>query len=360
MKLPRGAGTGNLAKIHALQRERAGGQCQVIFRQPEMRDLTAFISGSTGFVGIATVRAFAKAGVHVRAGMRASHRDVRTIPSADEVTSHADLEHESGWPQILNGCNVVVHIAGPAHLDLGPAEIAPAQRAIIDGTKNLAAGAARAGVKRFVYLSSAHVFGSQSSSRHPFREVDETHPQSHYTIAKQQAEQEVVRTATGSGMDYVIVRPPMVYGPGAPGNFSRLLRLVHSSWPLPLAGAQALRSFIGIDNLAAALLVAAECPAASNDVFNISDGDDCSTAQMIHLIAQAQARRPRLFWAPQSLLLTGAHLMGKRADFDKIFQPFQIDISHFRNVTGWRPPLSLREGICEASKRAPGSQPVGA
>ena len=355
MKLRPGSGTGNLAKIRALQR--AGGQCQVNLRQPEMRDLTAFISGSTGFVGTATVRAFAKAGMHVRAGTRASHKDVRTIPYAHEVTSHGDLEHEASWSQILNGCDVVVHIASPAHLNLGPAEIAPAQRVIIEGTKNLAAGAARAGVKRFVYLSSAHVFGSQSSPRHPFREADQTRPQSPYAIAKQQAEREVIRTAAGSDMDYVIVRPPMVYGPGAPGNFSRLLHLVASSWPLPLGGAQALRSFIGIDNLASALLVAAEHPAASNDLFNISDGDDCSTAQMIHLIAQAQARRTWLFWAPQSLLLIGAHLMGKRADFDKIFQPFQIDISHFRNATGWRPPLSLREGICDAIKSVPNLKP---
>lgn len=325
-----------------------------------MRDRTAFISGSTGFVGTATVRAFAKAGVRVRAGTRASHKDARRIPYAADIVSHADLEHEAGWPKIVNGCDVVIHIAGPAHLNLGPAEIVSAQRAIIDGTKKLAAGAAKAGVKRFVYLSSAHVFGSQSALRCPFREIDETHPQSHYAVAKQQAEKEVICTSAASGMDYVIMRPPMVYGPRAPGNFSRLLRLVDKSWPLPLAGAHALRSFIGIDNLASALLVAAEHPAASNGLFNISDGEDCSTAQMIQLIAQAKSRRPCLFWAPQSFLLFGAHLAGRRADFDKIFQPFQIDISHFKSVTGWRPPLSLNEGIYDAVKSGPGSQPVDA
>ncbi len=322
-----------------------------------MRQGTVFVSGTTGFIGAAAVRAFAKAGFYVRAGTRSSNFGSRIVPRAHEVITHGNLEHESRWPQILNGSDVVVHIAGPAHLSLGPTEIPAAQRAIIEGTKNLAAGAARADVKRFVYLSSAHVFGSQSPPGRPFREVDQPRPQSHYAVAKQRAEQEVIRAATWNDMDYVIVRPPMVYGPGAPGNFSRLLRLVDSSWPLALGGARALRSFIGIDNLTSALLVAAEHPAAANGLFNISDGEDCSTAEMIKLFAQAQTRRARLFWVPRTLLLIGASLMGRRADFDKIFQPFQIDSSHFRNATGWRPPLSLSEGICDAIKNPPGSQP---
>ncbi len=322
-----------------------------------MHEVTVFVSGSTGFVGAATVRALAKAGFHVRAGVRASSNSVRAVPHAHEVRPYGNLEQETGWPQILDGSDIVVHVAAPAHLNLGPTEVPVAQRAIIEGTKNLAAGAVRAGVKRFIYLSSAHVFGTQSRPGRPFRETDPPQPQNHYAIAKQQAEREVIRTAAGSDMDYVIVRPPMVYGPGAPGNFSRLVRLVRSSWPLPLLGAHALRSFISIDNLASALVVAAQHSAASDGLFNVSDGADCSTAQLINLIAQAQTGRARLFWAPQILLQAGAYLVGRGADYDKIFQPFQIDSSHFRNVTGWSPPLSLSEGIRDAVKSPPGSQP---
>jgi len=323
------------------------------FRTSKMREVTVFVSGTTGFVGGATVRTFAKAGFHVRAGVRASSNGGRTFPHAHEVIPHGNLEQEANWPGILDGSDIVIHIAAPAHLNLGPAEIPVAQRAIIEGTKNLAAGAASAGVKRFVYLSSAHVFGSRSRPGRPFRESDTTRPQSHYAIAKLQAEQLVIRTAAGSGMDYVILRAPMVYGPRAPGNFLRLVRLVHSSWPLPLEGAQALRSFIGIDNLASALVVAGEHPAAANGLFNISDGEDCSTADLTKIIGQAQSFGARLFWAPQSLLQVCALLLGRRADFDKIFQPFQIDISHFRNVTGWSPPLSLSEGIRDAVESRP-------
>jgi nucleoside-diphosphate-sugar epimerase len=310
--------------------------------------MSIFITGSTGFIGSAAVRNFAAAGFNVRAGVRSADKDIRRVPHAHEVVVHGNLEQEDRWQEILEGSDVVVHIAGPAHLNLGPAEIPTAQRVIIEGTRNLAVGAAVAGVKRFLYLSTAHVFGSRSPTGRPFREADPMHPQSHYAIAKMQAEQDVILAASGSDMDYVIMRPPMVYGPCAPGNFSRLLRLVRSSWPLPLLGAHALRSFISIHNLTSALVVAADHPKAANGCFNISDGEDCSTVQMIKLIANAQKNSARLFWAPKSLLQAGAYLMGRRADFHKLFQPFQIDASLFRNCTGWMPPLSLSEGVYEA------------
>ena len=318
--------------------------------------MSIFITGSTGFIGSAAVRNFAEAGFNVRAGVRLSNNGIRNVPHAQKVVVHGNLEHEDCWQQILEGSDVVVHIAGPAHLNLGRAEIPTAQRTIIEGTRNLAVGAAISGVKRFIYLSSAHVFGSQSPPMRPFREADPTHPQNYYAIAKLEAEHEVIRAAAGSDMNYVIMRPPMVYGPGAPGNFSRLVRLVCSSWPLPLLGAHALRSFISINNLTSSLVVAAQHRRAADSRFNISDGEDCSTAQMIRLIARAQKNRARLFWAPKSLLRAGAYLMGRRADFSKLFQPFQIDISQFTNFTGWTPPLSLSEGIYDAIESLHNSQ----
>ena len=215
------------------------------------------------------------------------------------------------------------------------------------GTARLAAAAVGAGVRRLVLVSSALVHGEASPGR-PFTEDDAPAPASPYARSKLNSERRLMAAARGSALQWVILRPPMVYGAGAQGNFRRLVGLVRTGLPLPLGAATAPRSFIGIDNLADAVVRCVEHGRAANQVFLLGDAETTSTADFIGRIGRALGRRARTPRVSAALLRTAFRLAGRERDFRRLFDPLELDTSRIRTLLGWSPPVSLDEGLRRA------------
>jgi nucleoside-diphosphate-sugar epimerase len=253
------------------------------------------------------------------------------------------------WSEALAGVEAIVHLAGLAHLpdETAAASAATFARVNAEGTRRLADAAVRAGVRRLLLVSSALVHGQPSPGR-PFTEADAPAPATPYARSKLRSEEELREAARGSALPWVILRPPMVYGPGARGNFARLARLVRAGAPLPLGAATAPRSFIGIDNLADALARCLSHPRAANQVFLIADAESTSTVGLVHLIAAALGRRVWTPGVPAAVLQGALRLAGRERDFHRLFDPLELDIARIRAELGWTPPVPLAEGIRRA------------
>ena len=311
-----------------------------------MRVLIA-VTGSTGFVGDALGREIASRTSKVRAVVRTvncaparSDGDIDII-GVGEINSHTD------WSAALSGVDYVIHCAARAHVmheDTGNA--LAAYRAInVDGSRRLAERAAATGVRRLVYLSSIKVNGEDTAPGASFSFSDRPAPEDAYGISKWEAEQALWEISAKTGLEVVVVRPPLVCGPGVKGNLARLLELVRSGLPLPLGGVQNRRSLIGLDNLMDLLIRCVDHPEAAGQTFLVSDGEDLSTPDLIRHMAAAMNRSPRLFPVPISLLRLAGSALGKRAEIDRLVGSLQIDSSHTRRVLGWTPPVSVQEGI---------------
>jgi nucleoside-diphosphate-sugar epimerase len=221
-----------------------------------------------------------------------------------------------------------------------------AYRAVnVDGSRRLAEQAAIAGVRRLVYLSSVKVNGEQTLLGAPFLFSNTPAPRDAYGTSKWEAEQGLWEISAKTGLEVVVVRPPLVYGPGVKGNLARLLKLVRLGLPLPFSAVQNMRSLIGLDNLVDLLIRCIDHPAAAGQTFLVSDGEDLSTPDLIRQMAAAMNRSPRLFPLPISLLRLAGSAFGKRAEIDRLVGSLQIDSSHTRRVLGWTPPVSVEEGV---------------
>jgi len=304
------------------------------------------VTGATGFLGRAAAEALARAGHDVRRGARGAP------PGAGEAwTGYGEVGPDTRWDNALAGVDVVVHLAGLAHL---PDETAAAAadtfaRVNVEGTARLAAAAVGSGVRRFVLMSSALVHGQASPGR-PFLEDDAPAPETAYAHSKLDSEIRLMEAARGSGLEWVVLRPPMVYGLGARGNFRRLVQLVRAGVPLPLGAATAPRSFIGIDNLADAVVRAVEHPRAANQVFLVADAEATSTVGLVHLIAAGLGRRIWTPHVPAALLRTALGAMGRVRDVQRLFDPLEFDTSRIRALLEWTPPVTLAEGVRRAVK----------
>ncbi|MGB7597452.1 MAG: NAD-dependent epimerase/dehydratase family protein, partial [Gallionella sp.] len=205
--------------------------------------------------------------------------------------------------------------------------------------------AANAGVKRFVYVSSVKVNGEQTTVNRPFLESDEPDPQDPYAISKWRAEQDLHRIAKETGLEVVIVRPPLVYGPDVKGNFVRLLASIDRGIPLPLAGANNARSLVYVVNLVDALIACATHPAAAGQTYLVSDGDDVSTAMLVDMIAEALGRKSRAFNLPSGLLRTAATILGRKEQMDRLFGTLRVNDEKLRRELDWTPPYTLEQGL---------------
>jgi nucleoside-diphosphate-sugar epimerase len=296
------------------------------------------ITGANGYIGAACVRAFTDRGWTVRA---ASRGDVLWAPGVEAVRIDL-LDGRTQWSEHLRGVNVVLHLAGVAHR---PHTNASTYREVnVEATAHLAAAAAREGVARLVFVSSISVYGCSGGAG----KLDETTPlapKDAYGQSKVDAERAIAFAAEGGGMAWVVVRPPLVYGPNAPGNFQRLVGLVRSGLPLPLSTARALRSYVGLDNLVSALACVATHPSAANQCFVVTDGEDVGTAQLIRWIAEGMGRAPRLWWVPEVVLRIGAAVTGRRGDAARLLDPLRIDSRRIRETLGWDAPVSPEEGV---------------
>lgn len=307
------------------------------------------VTGASGFVGGALVRRLCADGLAVRAVVRTSGKGV-----PDAVLGPA-LGPDADWSAVLTGADVVVHAAAHVHVEAADDEAARSafRLANVEGTRRLAEQAAAAGVRRFVFISSIGVNGPRTD--HPLSENDTPAPEGPYAWSKFEAEQVLSEVAARTGMQWVTVRPPLVYGPAAPGNFSRLVRWTARGLPLPLGAVNNRRTLIAIDNLVDLIVTCLRSEAAAGQLFLAGDSESLSTPELLRVVAQAQGRRVRLFPVPVALLRAAAALVGRSADIERLCGNLEVDIGKARRVLGWTPPLSTHDALRRAVRGGGGT-----
>lgn len=305
------------------------------------------VTGASGFVGNALIRRLADEGRKLRAAYR---NESVNLPAGVQAVFVGDLSPVQDWYAALQGVNAIVHTAARVHVmhDLATDPSAEFRRINVAGTLNLARQAAAAGVHRFVFISSVKVHGEATTMGRPFTEEDAPAPQDPYGKSKNEAEQGLRDLAAQTGMELCIVRPPLVYGPGVRANFAALIRAVARGVPLPLASVDNCRSMVALDNLVDLVVTCIRHPAATNQTILVSDGRDLSTPALIRGLAQAMGRPSRLFACPPALLHFAARMVGKADAMDRLCGSLQVDITKAQTLLGWRPPVSVEEGLRRA------------
>jgi nucleoside-diphosphate-sugar epimerase len=312
--------------------------------------MNILLSGATGFIGnrVAEVLASDNA-LRLRGAVRREPAD----PIAGvEYVQIGDLGPDTAFARAVESIDVVIHAAARVHVTTDSAtDPATAFRQVnVRGTINLAEQAARAGVKRFIFISSIKVNGEYTLPGKAFFADDAPAPIDAYGISKHEAEMGLSRVAAATGMEVVIIRPPLVYGPGVKANFLTMMNSINSGIPLPLAGIENKRSLVALDNLAHLIRISMSHPAAANQVFLVSDDDDLSTTELLRRIGKALNVRVRLVAVPRSLLRIAASLAGKEDQARRLLQSLQVDTGKAKRLLGWAPIVTVDEGL-EAAAR---------
>jgi UDP-glucose 4-epimerase len=298
------------------------------------------VTGATGFVGQALCS-------HLLA------RDHAVVPAVRHASGLAgevvmgNIDGATNWQLALSGCDAVIHLAARVHVmdDTAQDPLALYRGTNTEATLNLARQAAAAGVKRFVFISTIKVNGEGRDA--PYRETDAAAPEDAYAISKWEAEQGLQQIAAETGLEVVILRPPLVYGPGVKANFLRLLRTVKRGWPLPLGAIRNHRSLLFLGNFVDAIRLSVEHPAAAGQTFLLDDGQAVSTPELVQAVARAMGRPSRLLAVPVGLLRFAGTLLGKRAAVDRLTGSLYVDSSVIRSRLGWAPPFSMEAGLVQ-------------
>lgn len=299
------------------------------------------VTGATGFVGRGLLSHLAAHGVDARPASR------MPMPGSVRV---GEIGPGTDWSQALAGVDTVVHLAARVHVmrETATNPDSAFDHVNVHGTLNLAQQAVAAGVRRLVYISSIKVNGEATAPGQPFCADDVAGPVDPYGRSKWKAEQALRRLAAETGLQLVIIRPPLVYGPGVGGNFSALIRLVDRGVPLPFGLLDNRRSMVGLDNLHDLILAAARHPDAPGRVFLVSDDRDISTRILVQTIGRALGRPPLLLPVPPGFMRGTASLLGKTAVAQRLLSSLQVDIEATKAVLGWRPVSSLDQGVAQA------------
>ncbi|RDL44053.1 UDP-glucose 4-epimerase [Marinomonas piezotolerans] len=298
------------------------------------------LTGTTGFVGSALLSELKKLSDLRVVGA------VRSGVSDDSVVV-GDIDGSTDYSSALNDVNVVVHVAARAHImrDEVADPLTEYRKVNVEGTLNLARQAADAGVKRFIYVSSIKVNGESTSACPAFTVEAIPAPEDPYGLSKYEAEVGLRKLAQQAGMTVVIVRPPLVYGPGVKANFLNLLKLSSTGLPLPFGMLSNQRSMIYVENLVDFIIKCIDHPAVANQTFLVSDGNDVSLRDLVVLMRRSMRRAPRLLPVPVSLFKLVGCLTGKRALVDRLIGDLQVDSSKARTLLNWTPPYTLEQGI---------------
>lgn len=326
--------------------------------------MRVLVTGASGFIGQALCQALSRSGHTVRRVIRARATNDRAPdsrfanPSVDGMAAETMetvgidvIGPETNWSQALAGIESIVHLAARVHVlkETAADPLTEFRQVNVAGSERLARMAVAAGVRRLVYVSSVKVNGESTSSGRAFSEEDAPSPQDAYGLSKWEAEQALLEVARETGLEVVIVRPPLVYGPGVGGNFLRLMNWIDRGWPLPLGSVSNARSLIYLGNLVDVLTICVESPRAAGKIFLASDGEDVSTPELIRRLARVMGRQPRLISIPPAILRIAGLLTGKSAETERLLGSLCVDSSRIRRELQWTPPFPLEQGLRETA-----------
>lgn len=306
-----------------------------------MTNQTILVTGANGFIGGHLCAALEAAGY----GVKKAVRDAEALLPAHNVCVIGEMSGETDWSDALRGVDGVVHLAARVHVlyESVTDPISEFRHTNIDATVQLARQAAAMGVKRFVFISTIGVHGNYSTK--PLKEEDRPSPSNAYSASKQEAERLLMAVARETNLEVVIIRPPLVYGPGVKANFMRLMQAVDQRKPLPFGAVANARDFISVTNMCSLIITCLEHPAAVNQIFLAADGQAIATPDLIRKLAALLGKPTRLIPVPVWLLFLGAMLLRKERFYHSICSSLRIDSRKARNLLNWQPPQSLDDGL---------------
>lgn len=310
---------------------------------------SVLVTGATGFVGRYLCLRLLAQGCSVRGTILASENPASLVEGV-EPSVIEPLGGDTSWSQAVAGIDTVIHLAARVHImdDSAVNPLAEFRKVNSEGTKRLACEAVKAGVGRFVFISSIKVNGEDSLI--PYSEESPVQPSDPYGISKWEAEQSLREIEVASGLEVVVVRPTLVYGPGVKANFLSMMQIISRGVPLPLASIANRRSLVYIGNLVDALATCAEHPAAAGQTYLVSDGEDLSTPELLRETARALGVSARLFPVALPLMRLAGNLTGKSAAVQRLTGSLTVDSSKIRRELDWRPPFTMEDGLLETAK----------
>lgn len=312
--------------------------------------MRVLLTGANGFVGRGLLeRMSALPNLELVAALR---RPVSGFPEYVTSLQVSGLGPDTDWQEGLNEIGAVIHSAARVHVmhDTSSEPLAEFRKVNVDGTLNLARQAAAAGVRRFIFISSIKVNGEGTAVGAPYFADAHPAPAGPYGISKMEAEQGLRALAGETGMEVVIIRPVLVYGPGVKANFLSMMCWLHKGVPLPFGAIDNRRSLVSLDNLMDLIVTCIDHPGAANQTFLVSDGEDLSTSELLHRMGTALGKPARLLPIPSGFLETCAAMLGKQALSQRLCGSLQVDISKTRELLGWTPPLSVDDGLRKTAK----------
>jgi nucleoside-diphosphate-sugar epimerase len=307
---------------------------------------SVLITGANGFIGKPLYTELFRQGQSVRAALRVACADNLPIENI-EIVSIGAIDAETDWTNALLGIKTVIHLAARVHVmkDNAADPLGELRRVNIEGAWNLARQAAAAGVQRFIFISSIKVNGESTLLGRPYTAEDQPMPIDPYGISKLEAENALRQLADETGMEVVIIRPPLIYGPGVKGNFHSMMSWLRKGVPLPLGAIHNKRSFVALDNLIDLIITCIDHPAAANQTFLAGDGEDLSTTELLQRLGKALGKPAKLLPMPVWALKTGALLLGKRDMAQRLCGSLQTDINKTRDLLGWLPPVGVDDAL---------------
>ncbi|MCF6207916.1 MAG: SDR family oxidoreductase [Ghiorsea sp.] len=302
------------------------------------------ITGATGFVGGAIICELLKFDMPIIASVR---NNSGLVPNEVNQIKISDISSSTNWVPALGGVDVVIHTAARVHVmdDSSADPLTEFRKVNVAGTLNLARQATESGVRRFVFISSIKVNGEATQPSKPFTPEDNITTQDPYGLSKWEAEQGLFEIAEQTGMQVVVIRPPLIYGEGVKANFAKMMQGVAKGLPLPLGAVHNKRSLVALENLVDFIIFCTQHPKAANEVFLISGGEDVSTTELLQKVAKAMGKPSRLMPVPVALMTFVAKLVGKEDVANRLFGSLQVDSSKARELLGWKPVVTMDEQL---------------